>query len=301
MSVAGTVVLVGFGAVALRTGEARASDAGLAFGDQLMTSMEGRYSSGALESGVYRVQLNGQTFDSTNVVTHRAMHEVLSHFAAQCKVHAEGLGASFTTLHATLASLTPSTVGAPGALTTQREETDRGFVFCVAPDHALTEPELMSRLGVVGQTGDVSKAGNIRYIGMKRRADGSFNVVTAWTEGKVELYNMFSDVADVPGQEFGNVPRPEGGRRTLSASIEGAPGGVNSYLVHGNRAEVLARLDTKLKTAGWQGLSVPAHVPDVAKAYSLGSKLELIVTASQQDKDTLVGYIVARGLGVTSR
>jgi hypothetical protein len=301
LSVTGVVVVGCFGTVVVRTAEARASDTGLTFGDQLMSVMEGRYSSGAVESDVYRVQLNGQTFNSTNVVTHRAMHEVLSHFATQCKVHAEGLSDSFKNLHATVSDLTPSTSGVEGALVVQREEADHGFVFCVAPDHKLTETELMSRLGVVGETGDVSKAGNLRYVGMRRQPNGDFNVVTAWTEGKLELYSMYSDASDVPGQDFGNVPRPDGGRRILSATIDGAPGGVNSYLVKGARADVLAGLDGTLKGAGWQALKMPEKVPHVGVGYSLGGNLQLIVSASPQEKDTLVTYVVSRGLRATSR
>jgi hypothetical protein len=229
------------------------------------------------------------------------MHEVLTHFATQCKEHAEGLGDSFKNLHATVKDLTPSTTGAPGALIVQREEANHGFVFCVAPDHQLTEPELMARLSLVGQTGDVSRAGNLRYVSMKRQPNGEFNVVTAWTDEKLDLYGMYSDTVDVAGQDFGNVPRPDGGRRILSATIDGAPGGVNSYIVKGAPAAVLTGLDGKLKGAGWQAVMVPASVPHVGMAYTLRGDLRLIVTGSPQEKDTLVSYVVSRGLRSTSR
>ncbi len=299
MALASSLVLAAFGAVAVRVNIARASDVGMGFGDQLLAVGE-HGASMNLASDVYHVRFNGQTLHSTNTTTHLPMHDVLTYVATQCKEHARGLSDTFQHIDQSLHDLKPTT-GEEGALILHREYPTRGFVFCAAPDHSLTLPELMHRLEKAGRSGDFSRVGDIRYVAVEARA-GVSHVVTAWTDAPFRFREMFPPEGDVPGEDFGGVPRPDGSRRMLSASVEGAPAGVNSYLAQGSPDEVLAHLETKLLSQGWKTVAMPAAVPAVGKAYTLGSQTDLVVTAKDATEGmTNVGYVVSRSIASVSR
>ena len=299
VSVAGTFVLVAFGVVAVRISVARAADVGMTFGDQLMFVGE-THASGNVDAEVYHVKFNGQTVDSTNASSPLPMREILDYAATQCKEHADGLRDAFQHLGRSLATKAP-TGGGPGALVVHEEYAERGFVFCVSPDHPLTEMELLGRMRDVAETGDFNRVGAMRYLAV-RRVGHTSKVVTAWTDGAFEFAKMFPDTGDVPGDDFVGVPRPDGARRTISATVVGAPAGVNAYAVQGKVNDVLAGVDTKLIAAGWASVPTARGVPNAGKYYTLRSKEDLVVTASDgSDGTTSIGYVVSRGIGSTSR
>jgi hypothetical protein len=298
MMLASSLVLAAFGAVAVRVNIARAADVGMGFGDQLLAV--GEHGAMNLSGDVYHVHFNGQTLHSTNTTTHLPMHDVLTYAATQCKEHARGLRDTFQHIDQSLRDLQPTT-GDAGALILHREYSTRGFVFCAAPDHALTLSELMHRLQKASRSGDFSRVGDVRYMAVEARG-GVSHVVTAWTEGSFRWREMFPPEGDVPGEDFGGVPRPDGSRRMLSASVDGAPAGVNSYLAKGRPDEVLAHLETKLFSQGWKTVAMPAAVPAVGRAYTLGSQTDLVVTAKDATQGmTNVGYVVSRSIASVSR
>jgi hypothetical protein len=299
ITLAGTVIVVAFGAVAVRVSVARASDVGMSFGDQLLLVGESQ-TSGSLVADVYHVRVNGQTLETTNTTTDLPMREVLNYAADQCKNHADGLRDAFQHLDETLATKEP-TSGTSGALIVHQEYGERGYVFCVAPDHALNPVELMGRLEEAGHTGDFSRIGNMRYIAVRQMGPRA-RVVTAWHDGQFELAKMFPATEDAPGDDFGGVPRPDGARRTLSATVDGAPAGVNSYEVKGTANDILTSLDGKLVAKGWKVVPTAPGVPNAGKYYTLGTKEDLVVTASDGTAGmTNVAYVVSRNVGSVAR
>jgi len=290
VSAAASFVLLAFSAVTVHVGLARASDVGMSIGDQLLLVGGEGNSTGAVAPGVSRVHFNSQILQSTNTSTTMPMRDVLNYVADQCKHHSNGLRDGFEHMN-----------GVSGALVVHKEFGERGFVFCVAPDHELDMTELMRRLRLATHSGDFSDVGNIRYVAV-RQFDGHARVVTVWNDGPFEFGNMFPEDGDAPGEDFGGVPRPDGARRTLSATIEGAPAGVNTYLVKGAPAEVLTGLDAKLVGAGWKTVPTAKGVPNAGKYYTLGSKEDLVVTATNAtDGMTNVGYVVSRAVASVSR
>jgi hypothetical protein len=300
MSVAGTVVVIGFGMVALHVTEAQAADVAMSFGDQLLQVGESNLA-GTVEGDVYHVSFNGQNVDTANAATRRPMREVLDYFAEQCKSHAEGIKTSFQHLDHTLHTLQPATEGGAGVLVFQKEVHDRGFVFCFAPDQTFSSQRgLLSRFAEAGRSGDFGRIGNMRYVAVKQLPTEA-RVVTAWTEGKMDITAMFPEHEDCPGRDFGSVPRPDGARRVLSATVEGAPAGVNGYVVAGKSTDVLDQVNRKLTDVGWHEIVTPDKVPHAGRYYTLGSKLDLVVTATDETHDmTSLSYIVSKGIGTTS-
>jgi hypothetical protein len=299
VSVAGAFVFVAFGAVAMRVSLARASDLGMSLSEPLMLIGENT-ASGSLTADVYHVHFNGQLLESTNTTTDLSMREVLDYAAEQCKQHADGMSEAFKNLDHALATREPTT-GVEGALVVHQEYGERGYVFCVAPDHALNTVELVTRLSEAGESGDFSRIGNIRYVAVRKLGNRA-RVVTAWTDKPFIFGTMFPSDADAPGDDFGGVPRPEGGRRTLSATIEGAPAGVNNYIVKGAPSDVVTSLDGKLLASGWKAVPTAPGVPNAGKYYTFGSREDLVVTAHDASGGmTNVGYVVSRSVASVSR
>jgi len=295
MSLAGSLAIVFLAFIAARVSIARASDAGMHFSDELMRIGE-HHVSGDLEGGVYTIRLNGQTFESTNSASARPMGEVLDFFQEQCRHHAGGLRDSFGHLDAALATLEPAT-GTDGAMVLRRDDDDRGYVFCVAPDHALSNAEKLQRMGLFGRSADLHVVGDLRYVAVRKSADGT-QVVTAWTEGPFNLIHMFPMTGEAPGEDFGGVPRPDGSRRVLSGTIEGAEYGVNAFEVGGEIPEVMTGLDTKLTAAGWTRHDLGQEIASTGRFYSLGTSLDLVVSFSEAGRGlTAATYVVSRNIG----
>jgi hypothetical protein len=299
VTLATSLVLVAFGLVAVRVSYARATDAGMNFGDELRQIGE-HHLSGDLSTDAYKVSINGQTIDASSAETKRPMHEVLDYFQAQCNEDAQGLSDRLTHLQATVGAM-PSTAGIPGFMTVRREQQDRGFVFCMAADHKVSTQEQLRRIKSLGSSGDFGRIGDVRYVSVRIDGDRS-NVVAAWTHGKFDVRTMFPKEGDAPGEDFGNVPRPEGGRRILTGTVAGAPFGVNAYEVSGAPTEAMTAVDAKLISAGWKLTTVPAGVPQVSRFYSLGNTMDVGVSATATHRgQSDVSYIVSRSVGSVSR
>jgi hypothetical protein len=273
------MVLIGFLAlVVARVTIAAAADAGMNFSDELMRVGEHHVGGEVLDS-VYDIELNGQTFYSSNSASPKSMEAVLDYFQAQCRHHSMGLRDSFEHLDTTMQTLPDAptaSADSEGVLVVRKDAGDRGYIFCVAPDHTLTRGEIVERIARFGRTGDLSSVGELRYIAT-RKAEDVTQVVTAWTAEPLRLAEMFPVEGEVPGVDYGNVPRPDGARRTLSGSIKGSPFGLNTYEVHGAVPSVLSNVDAKLTAAGWRRESGGPDIPENGRFYALGSSLDLVV------------------------
>lgn len=299
VAVASGLVVTAFALAAARVSYARTADLAMDFGDQLRQVSEGHLS-GDVGEGAYDVQLNGQIIHASNGVTKRLMHDVLAFFQEQCNSNGGALADKLADMDGTLRTFQPNS-GIPGYLTIRREQLDRGFVFCMGTDHEMTEYELVHRIKAASD-GDFGKVGDVRYISVRQDGDQS-DVVAAWTHGPFDVRAMFPKTGDVPGEDFANLPRPDGSRRVLASSVKGAPFGLNSYEVQGPPDVVLASVDSKLRTAGYAPVAMPRGLdPRAGRFYSLGDAVDVGVTAIKaRDDVTAVNYVVSRGAGTVTR
>jgi hypothetical protein len=299
VALATVLVLVIFAFVAARISYARVTDGLLDFGEELRRT-SGQNINAEHQGDLYEIVLNGQPLDSANASTRHSMHEVLDYFQSQCKDNANGLSDTFANLPKSVDGL-PLGKGSEGFFTVRREQENRGFVFCMAADKKLSNAEMIMRLRRAGTTGDFGLIGDVRYVTVYKEENGA-RVFTAWTHGTFNVYSMFPKTGDAPGEDFGGVPRPDGGRRILSATVTGAPFGANAYEVPGAPTDVAKGLDTKLVAAGWKLVPTAPGVPNDTQFYSLGNAVDVGVNARKAHGDTThVSYIVSRGIGSVSR
>ncbi len=303
VGLASGVVLGAFGLVVVRTSYASAVDAAMNFGESLR-EMNERHAAGEVTSESYDVVVNGQHVQSSNAATSLQMHEVLDIFQAECKEDALGMPEKLGRLEETISHPTQA-AGVPGFMVIRREQQDRGFVICMAADHELSSREQLLRLKSVGDSGDLSRIGDIRYVSAYKQSYGA-RVVAAWAHGTFNISKMFPKTGDAPGEDLGAVPRPDGGRRILTGTIAGTPYGINGYEVKGTTEEVMASLDAKLAAAGYKQAKLPNMVAasGPGRFYSLGNSLDVGVTATKSSRDrglTNVSYVVSKGIPVVSR
>jgi hypothetical protein len=293
------VVVTAFGFIALRTSYARASDAGMSFGDELL-HLGQHNPSGEVKDSVYELSINGQQAETTNGFTRRPMKEVLDYFKTQCDEHGQGLADKFANLDTSLVDLEPAS-GAPGYAAIRSEKPSQGYVFCAALDHAPTKSETLAHFQELVRTGDLASLGGIRYVAVEE-VEGGSHVVAAWTQGKFNMYAMFPKEGDAPGDDFSIAPRPEGSRRLFAGRLGAATYGLNIYEAKGNPDTVFQDVDAKLKAAGWKPTPVFRRVPQVGHAYSMGEKFDILVNINQSSPTTSSAtYVVSEMPGAAIR
>jgi hypothetical protein len=113
---------------------------------------------------------------------------------------------------------------------------------------------------------------------------------------------MFPTTGDALGEDFGNVPRPDGARRVFAGTIQNSPFGLNSYEVGEEIPVVLGNVDAKLTASGWRRLKAGPHVPETSRFYSLGNNsLDLILSVESAGQGmTRATYMVSRNVGNVS-
>jgi hypothetical protein len=314
------LLMVVFSLAAFRVGFARATEVGMAFGNELLNGGS-RNLSGMVDDDVYHVTLNGQRFDTSNALTKRSLSDVLDYFQAQCKTSSVGLEERFNDLAPSIRDLTPPTPGLEGIATVREQHDNRGFVFCIAPDHELTPKEKVRGLYEIQKSSEFSKLGDVRYIAAQEDPDGTTQLVAVWTHGKFNLYAMFPPDVDCPGEDFQIAPRPEKSRRTFAGYVDGTPFGANVYTSEGPPDVVMKDVDAKLNTAGWKESKLNEDVwkgttineeagARLGRFYAYGNNFDLVVTITSNAKSkddespaitSSVSYVLSKSIPMVGR
>ncbi|HSO00453.1 MAG TPA: hypothetical protein VLS89_19310 [Candidatus Nanopelagicales bacterium] len=138
----------------------------------------------------------------------------------------------------------------------RHEGHDRGMVACfMRPEGAAGVGSRVAALNAFVDTGDLGKLGNLRYVFAERTEDGRSHVVTAWTDGSFNLYDLVAADGDTPGSDLEGVPRPLRSVRLLTASVDGVPYSVRIYDSGAPPEAIIAQYDRDLIERGWELLA----------------------------------------------
>lgn len=271
----------------LRRARAEVVEAGMAFGDAL----EGL---GELLPRPYVVRVNGEPLFVASATVDEAPSAVLDRVEGLCRARDGGLLASIEE-GARRAGFEPPHAGEaaplPGLL--RHESARGGVVGCLAHDHGLGLAEVTARLGYVARDGDLAHLGHLRYASVRRSKSGRAHLVMVWTEGSFFPGRAFPREGDAPGSDLEGAGKPEGSRRVLAATIEGAPYGVRVYHAPNGDAEaLLGGFEHRLLAAGFarEGLSRQT----AAHAYRRGAE-EIVVSAERARSGGAVLSVVSMG------
>lgn len=241
----------------------------------------------------YDVKLNGEVIHVSSTMTDTPMEQVLERFEKECREHAGGLEEELTQLPAAVQGQLPADMKGPaGAGVMSTREGDKGMVACLARDADLGYTGTLQALSRFAKSGDLADLGKLRYVLAERAPGGRTHVVGVWTEGSFHIGHMFPGEGDCPGSDLPETYRPEGSRRLLTASVEGAPFGVRIYQTPGTPEEVLSKYDAGMVAAGWQ----PVHTADQGleggRAFMRGPVDALVAAQPTKDgKGTVVSLV----------
>jgi hypothetical protein len=280
------------GALWLQSAHARASEALLSVGAELM-KLEGVNSDRPARS----IFVNGITVHLRTGTTDRDLHAVLDRFHALCRTRTgvEAPQEVLNKLSGDADKRMPSTAF-DGVLRAESESS--GAVACIDTGMQLSVAELTSRLQEFAKTGDLSAIGELRYV-LARRLAGRTAVLAMWTDGPAPLLKMFPSVGDAPGQDPSGVPRAPGLRRLLSTWENGQPYSLAIYTAAGAELETLGTFYAdSLRRGGWNvGPTETVHQPSPRSLIARrGSQTILVRVAEDRHGQSSVS-VVALGSG----
>jgi hypothetical protein len=208
-----TIAFCALGALAVRAC-ARGEEALLRVGEPLM-----QYGRAKRQSSPQPIELNGAAVFMTHGSTQDPVSAVLDQFEATCK---ESNGV-FVEQWAQLERALGASWMLPGLFSGvfRAQEGEAGAVACFASQQPVRDSAaLLPRLKEVTASGDLSKLGDVRYV-RAERANGETVYLAMWTEGPVNVRQMFPKQGDAAGFDLVGVPRPSNARRLISVAALG--------------------------------------------------------------------------------
>jgi hypothetical protein len=267
------VVLGILAVLGARSALGNAKVAVVAFGDELL-----RMAENGSTGGGYAIRVNGQVLKVSTAQTRDSVKAVLDRFEKSCAHHADGLADEFAHLQAAMAAPAAAR-GFPGVGAMREDKGDRGVVACFATGEPGSVKGTIDRALAFAESHDLSAFGEFRYVVARKNAAGGSFVVASWTEGKIDLDEMFPAAGDAPGLDLADVPRPHEGRRMLSAEIEGSKYRIRAYQVRQGQEEILSRYDREMTRRGWRPALPDPALTEVShtRAYSKNG-VDLFIT-----------------------
>jgi hypothetical protein len=264
--------------ISIRSAYGDFKDSAMIMGRQLATF-------GDVEGRISRVRLNGEPIYVTSAVTKASANDVLDRFETLCRQHAGGLDKMFEALPENLKNDFEAVDGNAGMGVIRNEGGPEGMIACLAQAPLDGWDSLPTRVEQFVDTGDLSKLGDLRYVYVKENGEGRTHVITVWTDGPFNLFNVAPlDGQEAPGSDSPNAPRPQDAVRLLSATVEGSPYAVRIYDSQQPQKEVLAMYDEQMPARGWKPIP---HVSDDlpnGRGYSREGVDMLVMAFEEKDR-----------------
>lgn len=268
-----------------------------AYGNMMESALEIGSELGHLgETGTQRpVRLNGEPIYVSSTVQDVPLGELLDRVEARCRDNPTELLEALPTLpEEARRELEPRLRSREAAGVARYDNDDRGVIVCfMRPEGAVSGLNArLERITGFLDTGDLSRLGNVRYVFAERTSEGLTHVVTAWTDGSFNLYNLFPAKGDSPGSDLPDVPRPAGGVRLLTAGADGVPYSVRIYDSREGAAAILDEYDRSMAERGWEPIIEDrAHL---RRVYGRGD-VHVYVLPREDRGRTLVTLVQMRG------
>ncbi|AKT36526.1 hypothetical protein [Chondromyces crocatus] len=201
--------------------------------------------------------LNGQRIFVSSTVQPVDHEDVLDRVAARCDETPLELAEALPGLpEETRKELTELQRARASVGVIRHSNGKRGMVACfMRPEGSTGMGARVSALNAFVASGDLSAFGNLRYVFAERTEEGGTHVVTAWTDGKFNLFDMVPEGADTPGSDLPGVPRPMRSVRVLTATAEGVAYSVRIYDAAAPAEAIVAQYDRDLIEDGWEILA----------------------------------------------
>lgn len=151
-----------------------------------------------------------------NGATEDSVQEVLDYFQAKCREVVPRLDSSWIGVTPTAKQDNTSMGIALWNGVFRIQTKNKGVVACLdMGTKTISTGDLIARVRTFLATGEISVIGDMRCT-MVTKGQYKTVFVNLWTEGPINIKEMFPQSGDAPGRDFPGVPRPTGLRRALS-------------------------------------------------------------------------------------
>jgi hypothetical protein len=204
------------------------------------------------------IRLNGEAIFVSSTVANVGIDDLLDRVEAKCRDNPTELVDAMATLpnipREQIAALTSREAGG----VVRYDNGEKGAIFCFENPEGKPAGlrDRMERISKVLETGDLSHLGNARYVFAEATDAGLTHVVTAWTEGSFNLYNLVPGDGDAPGSDLEGVPRPLRSVRLLTAGADGVPYSARIYDTPVRAEVILEDYDREMVERGWEPMIV---------------------------------------------
>lgn len=242
---------------------------------------------------VQPIKFNGQKIIMGSATSDASPDDVLKEYEQYCQSNVAPAIANF---HKELGT---GPVDPPGAVkdgfVRTGEPGGEGAVMCFVKT-ADSKESTREALKDLSKTGRLGVVGALRYAYAHKGTQGKTLVLTAWTDDKFNVKEMFPTTpdTDVPGEEFADAPRVANAVRYMSISAADKPYGINVYKTDRAPADVIGYFDREMKDKGW--FVIDPEIENIASHGYMKDGVVLSLTATSTKR----GNYYALSLGGVS-
>jgi hypothetical protein len=245
----GSVVGIACAIVNIRFARAEVIDQGLIIGRQMTELAQ------AAKNEALKVRMNGQEVIFNNQLSHDSPQAILDRYEALCRDNAAQSPDAWKALAESAPEDAAGKEIAETGGTIRGGSRDEGTVMCFVKS-STSKTTLGEALRTFQATGELGAIGQLRYAYVKKTKSGASHVLAMWTLDKFNIREMLPDDGDAPGEDFAELPRPDGSRRLFSTKIVGAPFGLNVYESTQDPVALANGYDQQLTRDGWFAIDV---------------------------------------------
>jgi hypothetical protein len=154
--------------------------------------------------GVQRLRLNGAELSLQSATVDAPLDRVLDEAHHACATRGTGAPPLLRRL-----------LALDGVV--DERSSSEGTVACFQREGVFDFADLSARLREAANTGELGPLGRLRLIHARQDDGGRTAVLSLWSEGELDVTDLFPSAGDAPGSDDPELPRPPGGRRVLSA------------------------------------------------------------------------------------
>ncbi|HLV20243.1 MAG TPA: hypothetical protein VKZ49_05160 [Polyangiaceae bacterium] len=202
--------------------------------------------------GGERLHLNGARFEISTARSALSVSDAADRVASWCAARAPAPDVPA----ALAAAVEPASRLAPAAMARHVfsfEDGPRVGVVCLLSERSDSWAAFAESVSRFLRSGDLSEIGTPVSVFIEPASEGGSVLVVAAAVSAINVYDMFPQQGDAPGQDPAALPRPEGGRRLISGWAESGPGAITVYAVRGKASAPLrTAYAERLRGMGWQ-------------------------------------------------
>jgi hypothetical protein len=209
-----------------------------------------------------RARVNGQSIYFASTVVDQSIDQVLDRYQAHCQEFTGGLAEEFDALpdraKTVIASKAPAAWSQRLGIVREQRDSE-GMVVCVAQKGDGGIPGFVARVNDFLADGELSHLGNLRYAYVSKTESGKTHLLTTFTEGSFNLYEVIGNGTTQRREELDGVPLPANAIMPMTFRVDGLPYAVQAFQSPHSPQEIAGYYLDALPRLGWEKMAGPGE------------------------------------------